>query len=221
MYSVVMKAVLAVVGIVALIAVPTASAHAAPNKYAPVCVTALDAPQWVMTGLDTRLDTVCTSPVPRPLVATALHGRASIDERGVIHYAATDGWVGRDRVTITLPVAGTDGLEARVIVDVYSRPVAVADTYSLPEGVPLVVPAERGLLANDELPGVEGWMIQQGLTPPAHGTVELDAMTGALVYIPEPGFSGRDRFLYRLTGPDDGACSGVAEVTFEVGDSVT
>lgn len=224
MGAVIRRAVPASVAVAATIAiwaiavlVPVQGAVAAPNKYAPVCVSALDAPQAVMSGSATRLRTTCSSPAPRPLEVTALNGTASIDARGVIVYTSADGWSGRDRLTVTLPVAGTDGLETRVIVDVYAAPIAADDDFVVPDGGALVIDGDAGILANDVLPDAPGWMIQQGLTPPAHGELVLDTITGALTYVPHEGFSGTDGFLYRLTGPDDGAYSNVVGVTFHVG----
>lgn len=38
--------------------------------------------------------------------------------------------------------------------------------------------------------------------PPAHGTLSTSETTGAVIYVPAPGLTGRDNFeiFYRLTG---------------------
>ena len=72
-------------------------------------------------------------------------------------------------------------------------PRAVDDTWTTPANTPLTVPA----------PGVLGNDLGTGLTAgspsdPPHGSVTLDP-SGALVYTPDPDFTGTDTFTYTAT----------------------
>ena len=85
-------------------------------------------------------------------------------------------------------------------------PAALADSFATPFGTPLVVPTP-GVLGND-IPGDAGPALTATLlTPPVHGTLEFRA-DGSFTYVPAPGFSGTDTFLYeadRGTSRSNGA----------------
>jgi hypothetical protein len=83
--------------------------------------------------------------------------------------------------------------------------VAIDETYAI-DG-PQSIPATQGLLANDI--GQAGRIGDEALVvdlayfssaeavPPAHGSISVNE-DGAFTYTPEPGFTGTDRFTYRL-----------------------
>ncbi|WP_066041351.1 Ig-like domain-containing protein [Herbiconiux solani] len=209
----------ALAGAGALLAVGLAGFSAAPADAlmpTPVCEHALGTTQQVVTGLPTRLRTTCHSQVPRQLLAVAGHGTVSITPAGVIDYTSADGYLGTDVIRVIVPVGGLPSIwEASFTVEVVPEAVAGADSYEVAAGARLAVGADAGLLQNDSVP-TAGWLIQRGETPPAHGSLALDTVTGSFVYQPDAGFTGTDRFLYRLTGPDQDAYSNVVAVTFLV-----
>jgi large repetitive protein len=85
------------------------------------------------------------------------------------------------------------------VIAVNDPPVAVADSFSTPQGTALAVGAP-GLVDNDT--DVEGDSLTARLAgPPAHGHVTMGS-GGAFTYMPDPGFSGDDSFTYQA---DDGA----------------
>lgn len=92
-----------------------------------------------------------------------------------------------------------------------SAPRGAADTLDAPAGAPLEVPAP-GLLANDDAEGA--WVLPGVVGGPAHGTLHLNA-NGSFRYVPRPGFTGEDRFTYRLT--DGARRSEPITVTLRVG----
>jgi VCBS repeat-containing protein len=117
-------------------------------------------------------------------------------------YRATDGTATSNIVTVTIAVA-----------PVNDAPVAVADSYSTPQGVPLTVPAP-GVLANDR--DADGTITAALVTGPSNGTVALNA-NGSFTYTPASAFSGTDTFTYRAT---DGTLSSTATVTIAVSRAV-
>jgi formylglycine-generating enzyme required for sulfatase activity len=90
-------------------------------------------------------------------------------------------------------------------------PVAVADAYSVNQGVVLSVGAP-GVLGNDS--DADGDVLTAVLvTAPAHGTLNLSA-NGAFSYTPASGYVGPDSFTYRAN--DGTASSASATVTLTV-----
>ncbi len=153
--------------------------------------------------------------IPRPLLMIAEHGIATIDAYGRVSYRSEPEFLGVDTIwaVVTIgdrPSMYRTGFEVEVVAPAAARP----DVYAVPAGTRFESPVS--LLANDDVP-TEGWLIQQGSTPPALGTIEIDTVTGSFVYTPRPGAAGVDTVRYRLTGPDGGAYSDAVTVTLEVG----
>ncbi|MEO1267318.1 MAG: cadherin-like domain-containing protein [Myxococcota bacterium] len=106
-------------------------------------------------------------------------------------YKAVDSsMVDSNTVTVTINVANTP-----------DAPVAVGDTYSTSEEVPLNVGAGTGVLANDSDPDGDDLDIIV-ITNVSDGTLNPDLETGAFIYTPDPNFNGTDSFTYQAT---DGA----------------
>jgi VCBS repeat-containing protein len=76
-------------------------------------------------------------------------------------------------------------------------PVAVDDTYTSNEDVPLVVNAAAGLLANDIDPDGQSTFSYEDRTNPTNGTVEVNA-DGSFTYTPSAEYSGVTEFAYRI-----------------------
>jgi len=83
-------------------------------------------------------------------------------------------------------------LEARLALTA-GLPLAVNDLLTTGVEQPLVLEGP-GILAND-VGGIAGDLSAHLFSGPQHGTLELSA-DGALTYVPQPGFSGLDSFLY-------------------------
>ena len=99
-----------------------------------------------------------------------------------------------------------DGDETNVHWDAASNPVAVNDSYSTDEDVQLAIGALAGVLGNDEY-AVSSPAVQV-ISGVAHGSLNLDASTGAFNYTPSANWNGADSFTYRLgdgTGWSEGA----------------
>ncbi|MEO5917529.1 MAG: Ig-like domain-containing protein [Luteolibacter sp.] len=91
-------------------------------------------------------------------------------------------------------------------------PVAVADSYSTDEDVPLVVPA-AGVLSNDtdsELVALTA-VLDVG---PTHGTLTLNPTTGAFNYTPTANYFGSDSFTYHAF--DGVVSSSITTVTLTI-----
>ncbi len=94
-------------------------------------------------------------------------------------------------------------------------PVALADSVTLPDAQPIAI----DVLANDS--DFDGTLVPATVsivTPPLHGLAEVDTLTGAIVYTPEPGFAGDDSLSYTVAD-DEGAVSLPAVVTITVPDT--
>ncbi|OWY23685.1 hypothetical protein C7N43_31880, partial [Sphingobacteriales bacterium UPWRP_1] len=88
-------------------------------------------------------------------------------------------------------------------------PVAVDDATTTPENTPVEIP----VLANDSDPDGDPVTITAS-TPPAHGTITLNAAGTGFIYTPNPGYTGFDSFTYQICDPE-GLCD-VATVTIEI-----
>jgi len=173
------------------------------------------ASQNVIAGQATQLDMHCTTTGGLPMTATALHGTATLDAYGNITYTPDASYRGLDTITVVAsnPDTGVVSEATSFDVNVIAPAEATADAYSLVKDTAFT--ASTSILANDRVPETAGWMVQQGATPPAHGTLALDPHTGTFTYTPTTGYVGTDSFLYRLSGPD-GAASNVVAVTFTI-----
>ena len=105
------------------------------------------------------------------------------------------------------------GVELLVEIDASlpTTPVAEDDDYDTDEGVPLVVNAIDGVLANDFDGNTDADTII--VTGPGNGNVGL-SLDGSFIYTPGAGFSGQDTFTYRIRTPLFD--SSVATVTISV-----
>jgi VCBS repeat-containing protein len=87
----------------------------------------------------------------------------------------------------------------------------VDDGYSASGGVPLNVPANEGVLANDSDP--DGDQMTAAVDDgPNFGTLTLNA-DGSFQYVPNPGFFGQDTFTYVVTA---GGASDTGQATIIV-----
>jgi alpha-L-fucosidase len=114
---------------------------------------------------------------------------------------------------LSLSTFGIDLLldNVKVTESVNTKPVAVADAYSVSQDATLVVP-DSGVLVNDY--DSESDSLTAVLrTSPGHGNLVLNAR-GGFTYTPTAGFTGADLFTYLAT--DGGLISNVATVSLAV-----
>jgi hypothetical protein len=164
------------------------------------------------TDADGNLDPTSVS-----IVSPPAQGSVSVDPlTGVVSYTPDPEFNGTD--SFTYEVCDSDGIcdtatVSLTVTAVNDAPVAMDDTASTTEDVPVTVP----VLANDS--DVEG-----GLDPasvivtvgPANGSISVDAITGEVTYTPSAGFSGSDGFTCRVC--DTGGLCDTATVSVAVGD---
>lgn len=86
-----------------------------------------------------------------------------------------------------------------MVTPVNDAPVAADDDYQTPQGQPLVVAAEQGVLTNDLDADLQP-LTSALILPPTRGLLELET-DGSFVYQPDGVFAGVDRFTYQV---DDG-----------------
>jgi hypothetical protein len=133
------------------------------------------------------------------------HGTLVMQMDGELTYTPTPGYHGPDRFTWRV----TDGLaDTAITVAFYvnAAPVAVSDTFYVAAGSMLTVVAP-GVLANDYDPDGDRILAlaasPSGVPDPAHGMVQGFGYNGSLTYTPDPGFTGIDRFSYRVSEDND------------------
>jgi hypothetical protein len=131
-----------------------------------------------------------------------LAGSAAIDAGD-----CSNGLTGADERSVSRPQGPACDIGAYEL----RLPIANDDAYSLTLGSNLVVPPP-GILSNDISPdGLPLFVISE--SSPAHGALTYQA-TGALVFTPNPGYTGRDSATYELW--DGGHVSNLATITFNV-----
>ncbi|MBT8492352.1 MAG: trypsin-like serine protease [Deltaproteobacteria bacterium] len=90
-------------------------------------------------------------------------------------------------------------------------PIARADSFTATSGQPLIIAADQGLLANDQLDMARGGNIEI-VGQPQNGTLELNS-DGSFTYNPSPEFVGYESFTYEVVD-DEGYASD--EVVVEI-----
>jgi len=101
-------------------------------------------------------------------------------------YQASDGGRLSAPVTVSLTVTAVN-----------DAPLARNDSYSTGPGLTISTAAPAGVLANDS-DAESAPLTAAQLTAPAHGGLTFSP-DGSFTYVPDPGFSGTDSFLYRIS----------------------
>ncbi|WP_426000361.1 Ig-like domain-containing protein [Caulobacter sp. DWR1-3-2b1] len=144
-------------------------------------------------------------------VGAAGHGTAAVQPDGQVLYTPTGAYTGEDSFQYTLSdgrgATRTATVRITINAPANSGPTANSDTASTTKGTPITIDV-RG---NDgDLDGDAINIVNFG--PVAHG--QLSLVGGALVYTPDPGFTGFETFTYEIS---DGRNPPVAAtVTVEV-----
>ena len=125
------------------------------------------------------------------LVAQPSHGSVTLNAAtGVYVYHASPGYDGSDSFSFNVHDAFNTSNTVGVTVTVYSAPVARSGTLSTNENV-----AASGQLAASD-PDAAQQLSYYVVLPPSHGSLVLNAATGAYTYTPDSGYSGSDVFTF-------------------------
>ncbi len=136
------------------------------------------------------------------------HGTATVNpSTGAVTYTPNLNWHGADRFAYSvsddgapLPAETSTGAVTVTVNAVNDPPATAADSAITNEDTPVVV----DVLANDT--DVDGALTPESVVvtqAPQHGSVTVNAATGAITYTPAADYNGADTFVYQVT--DDGA----------------
>jgi len=144
-------------------------------------------------------------------VSSPSHGTLSFNtETGAYQYTPANNYAGEDSFTFKVSDGLTESAVATVslvITAVNDAPTAVAIGASTNEDT-----AKSGLLSGTDVEG--STLTFAKVTDPQHGTVTVNATTGAYTYTPAANFNGSDSFTYKV---NDGVLdSAVSQVTVTV-----
>jgi uncharacterized repeat protein (TIGR01451 family) len=129
--------------------------------------------------------TVKISPFPTPL-----HGSLTLSTNGAFTYTPQAGYVGKDSIQYQACNGNNVCATAYAVFTVTGpTPLAVRDTYSTTDGVPV----SGNVITNDI--GVTTVKISP-LPMPLHGGITLST-SGAFTYTPTAGYVGKDSILYQ------------------------
>jgi nitrogen fixation protein FixH len=142
------------------------------------------------------------------------HGTLSSPDpaTGAVTYTPAASFFGTDTFTYTVKdVANAVSNTATVTITVKAVGVVNDDSIDTDAGNPVNIP----VLANDSSPNGFNTSTLTVPTPPAHGAVTVDRVTGVINYDPVDGFSGTDTFTYTVQD-NSGNNLGPAHVTVVV-----
>ena len=131
------------------------------------------------------------------------NGTVSVDPTtGIVTYTPNSNFNGTDTFTYQvcddgtpLPAQCASGTVTITVTPVNDPPVANPDYATTNEDTPVII----NVLANDT--DVDGQLVPSSVvvgTLPAHGTVSINGVTGAITYTPNPNFNGTDTFIYQV-----------------------
>ncbi len=183
----------------------------------PITVTVRVKPLGSPDNVTTPFNTVITIPVKindlsktgTTVIQAALptHGTVSIDANGNMVYTPNSGYIGTDTYTYILRTA--DGVESDpIMVNVTIKSLIVVPAPNISTGA---VSGDPKII---DIPIPVGGSIII-ITPPKHGTITFDPVTGKPIYTPNPGYTGPDDFVY-IVKDADGNTSNPGTVTVTV-----
>lgn len=125
-----------------------------------------------------------------------MSGTVALNTDGSFVYTPNADYAGLDSFTYEVS-DGTDTAIAEVTIEVQPTndlPSTSVDSYTANAGVPLVVSAENGVLANDGDSDGDG-LSASVQTSPQNGSATMQT-DGSFTYDPDDGFTGSDTFTY-------------------------
>ncbi|MFO0911534.1 MAG: Ig-like domain-containing protein [Pirellulales bacterium] len=137
-------------------------------------------------------------PLTAKLVSGVQHGTLTTNSDGTWTYTPNANYNGTDYFEYRVSDGARDSNVARVNLQVNAvndAPVARNDQYEVQYNTPLKI-SSGGVLANDSDVDVDN-LTAQLVQGPAHGTLQLQS-NGQFTYTPVAGYSGADRFTYRV-----------------------
>lgn len=162
--------------------------YAAPTASASSLVAHVNA-----SGQLQAFDPDITQVLTYNLVALPSHGSVTLNAAtGAYTYHASPGYDGSDSFSFNAHDAFNASNNASVAVTVYSAPIARSGTLSTNENVP----ASGQLIASDPDPAQK--LTYYVVLSPSHGSVALDAASGAYTYTPASGYSGSDVLTFAV-----------------------
>jgi LPXTG-motif cell wall-anchored protein len=132
----------------------------------------------------------------------AAHGTVDVRPDGTFIYKPTAGYSGPDQFSYTVTNPNGTSATATVAVNVGAR--AADDQYETTAGRNI----SNDLSINDR---VAVGAIYSKVTDPAHGSVTVNP-NGTFTYVPNPGFSGTDSFVYVITNVDGTTAKATATI---------
>lgn len=143
------------------------------------------------------------------LVVLPAHGSVTLNSTtGDYTYTSTTGYTGSDKFAFHVKDSYNASNTANLNLTVYAAPQASAANYTVTENQLI-----HGVLAVTE-PDPTQALTYTIVQPPAHGSVLLNASTGAFTYAPAPNYSGSDSFTFNAR--DNFNTSNTATVTVNV-----
>ncbi|MBS0648809.1 MAG: tandem-95 repeat protein [Verrucomicrobia bacterium] len=178
----------------------TVTPHATNDTAITNANTTLIGPSVLANDTGTTLTAIAsTSP-------TTQGGLVSINTNGTYTYVPPTGFSGIDTFTYTAVDAFNDMTMGTVTITVL--PVAVNDTGSTPENIPL---NGTSVLSNDIGTGLS--IASYDSTTTAGGTVVMNTTTGTYTYTPPTGFVGLDTFSYTIKDSSNNTATATVSIT--------
>ena len=150
------------------------------------------------------------------LISGPAQGTLILDSDGGFTYTPNPSWFGVDSFSYRAFSGSTQSNPATVTLNVESTnhaPVANPDSYTTLEGIPLIVPASLGLLANDTDEDAGDPMVAFVYSIPALGSLVFQE-DGSFSYFPNSNATGTDTLTYKAY--DGEAFSEITSVTIYV-----
>ncbi|MBK7047837.1 MAG: tandem-95 repeat protein [bacterium] len=144
------------------------------------------------------------------------HGTLNAFAPGNFTYTPDSGYTGTDSFIYQISANGVHALATTTITvfDPNRAPLATSDLYYVPIFGSIAIPAAAGVLRNDLDPDGDAISVTLVTNAPDHGALTL-FLDGHFTYAPTFGFSGIDRFTYRMKDAKNATAS--ATVTIYVG----
>lgn len=174
--------------------------------------TATNATLTVHVSASGKLSATDPDPSQTPVfsvVVTPAHGSVMLNSTtGDYTYTSAPGYTGSDKFAFNVKDSYNVSNTATVNLTVYAAPQADAASYNVIENQ--LIHATLAVTEPDPMQTLTYSIVQ----PPAHGSVLLNAATGAFTYAPDPNYAGNDSFTFNAR--DSFNTSNTATVTVEV-----
>ena len=137
------------------------------------------------------------------------NGSVILRPDGTFEYTPDDRFHGNDSFYYTIEDESGEtstALVSVVVSNFVNPPIAVADSATTQENVPVVIE----VLNNDSDPDDDAVTIT-GTSTPSNGTLTVQD-DGTILYTPRDGFTGNDSFLYTISDGDEGFATTTVDV---------